>query len=85
MLCGIEFVTKDILQSVFAMLGLPVQLGSPLITLLYTVLCIAVSYKVLTPVLHKYFGRLLGTEGRTPHEAANAYVKQMEKQDRAAM
>jgi fucose 4-O-acetylase-like acetyltransferase len=62
LLCGMEFVTKNILQSLFAMLGMPIRLNNPLITLLYTVLCIAVSYIVFVPVLHKYFGRLLGTE-----------------------
>jgi hypothetical protein len=34
-----------------------------LITVLYTVLCITVSYKVLVPLLHRYFGRLLSTDG----------------------
>ncbi len=84
-LCGLEFVTKNILQSVFAMLGLSVNLDTPLITLLYALLCIAVSYKVFVPVLRKYFGRLLGMEESALYEAANAYVKKMKKQDRAAM
>jgi uncharacterized membrane protein YadS len=62
LLCGVEFITKNLLQSVFAMLGIQIRLDTPLITLLYTVLCIAVSYKVFIPLLHKYLGRLLGMD-----------------------
>ncbi len=60
LLCGVEFITKNLLQSIFAMLGIQIRLDTPLITLLYTVLCIAVSYKVFVPLLHRYFGRVLG-------------------------
>lgn len=85
MLCGMEFVTKNILQSVIAMLGFAVRLDTPLMALLYTVLCVAVSYKVLVPILHKCFGGLLGIKESVSHDASNAYAKQMDKQDRAAM
>jgi fucose 4-O-acetylase-like acetyltransferase len=60
LMCGLEFIAKNLLQSVFALLGIKVRLDTPLITLLYTVLCIAVSYKAFVPLLHKYFGGLQG-------------------------
>jgi fucose 4-O-acetylase-like acetyltransferase len=62
LLCGLEFITKNLLQSIFVMLGIQIRFDTPLITLLYTVLCIGVSYQVFVPLLHRYFGRILGTE-----------------------
>lgn len=61
LMCGAEFITKNLLLSSFAMLGINIRLDTPLITVLYTVLCIAVSYKIFVPLLHKYSGRFLGT------------------------
>ncbi len=68
LLCGVEFITKNLLQSIFAMLGIQIKHGTPLITLLYTALCIAVSYKVFVPFLHKYLGRMMGMEENQIHK-----------------
>ena len=60
LMCGMEFITKNLLQGIFAMLDIKIRLDTPLITVLYTILCIAVSYRIFVPLLHKYPGRFLG-------------------------
>jgi fucose 4-O-acetylase-like acetyltransferase len=80
LLCGVEFITKNLLQGAFAMLGIQVRLDTPLMTLLYTALCLAVSYKAFVPLLHKYFGRLLGTDEGVSPTAVSPSSDHIEKQ-----
>lgn len=48
-LCGNEYIIKIMLPSLVSLLGFEIALGNPLVTYMYTIICLLVTYKLLIP------------------------------------
>lgn len=59
-LCGTEQLVVLLLTSLLSVIGVSVTLTTPLMVLLWTFLCLCVSYFGIAPVLRNYFPRLSG-------------------------
>ncbi|WP_346916304.1 acyltransferase family protein [Clostridium sp.] len=58
--CCTESLIKLLLQSMINMLGFTLNLSTPLVTLVYSFLCLIVSYFTLVPFLKTYFPKMIG-------------------------
>jgi fucose 4-O-acetylase-like acetyltransferase len=64
-LCGTESFAKGILSSALFMFGIQLNLSSPIITVIYTAICLIFSYFIFAPIYHKYFSNLFGNNKKS--------------------
>ncbi|TGL65976.1 acyltransferase family protein [Leptospira kmetyi] len=58
--CGIENVFKSLFTQCFLLLGLGINLTNPMATILFSFLCLVVSYFTLIRFLNRYFPKFVG-------------------------
>lgn len=68
--CGSETMITSILPIVFAKLGVPVVFPHPIVTVIWSAFCLAVSYMTFACFLHRFFPRAVG---RKPAERTTHY------------
>ncbi|MDU1414405.1 MAG: acyltransferase family protein [Clostridium sp.] len=59
-LCCAEGLIKSLLQSIITIFGLTLELTTPFDTLIYTFLCVLISYFTLVPFFKSYFPKIIG-------------------------